>query len=78
MVTIDVPMYLARWHPGQEYLSLGEGLREILQRCSVVRDWAEWREDALWLTLYFTVAVWISIALPLVPPLGGRRHAPRA
>ena len=71
MVSVDVPMYLARWQPGQEYLSLGEGMREILQRCIVNRDWAKWREDALWLTLYFTVAVWISITLPQVPRLKG-------
>lgn len=71
MVTVDVPMYLARWQPGQEYLSPGEGMRELLQRCVVARDWASWREDALWLALYFTVAVWISIALPQVPRLKG-------
>ena len=72
MVTVDVPMYLARWQRGQDYLSLGEGMREILERCIVTRDWAKWREDALWLTLYFTVAVWISIALPHLPGLKGR------
>src|SRR5215510_4057204 len=71
MVTVDVPMYLARWQPGQEQLSLGEGMREIMQRCRVTRDWAKWREDAVWLTLYFTVAVWISIALPQAPSLRG-------
>ena len=74
MVTIDVPMYLARWQPGQEHLSLSDGMREILQRCVVNRDWAKWREDALWLTLYFTVAVWISIALPHLPRLEGKRR----
>ena len=72
MVTVDVPMYLARWEPDQEYLSLGDGMREILERCIVTRDWAKWREDALWLTLYFTVAVWISIALPHLPRLKGK------
>jgi len=73
---IDVPMYLARWQPGQETLSLRDGMREIVQRCVVTRDWAKWREDALWLTLYFTVAVWISIALPQVPSLKERRPRP--
>jgi hypothetical protein len=78
MVVIDVPMYLARWqadlaaaHP---YLSLAEGLGELLERCVVTRDWSAWREDAPWLTLYFTFAVWVSIALPHAPPLhGGQR-----
>jgi hypothetical protein len=71
MVTVDVPMYLARWRAGGEYLPLAAGWGEILQRCIVERDWAKWREDALWLTLYFTVAVWISIALPQIPRLRG-------
>jgi hypothetical protein len=69
MVTVDVPMYLARWQPGQQYLSLADGLREIAERCIVTHDWTKWREDAIWLTLYFTVAVWISIALPRAPRL---------
>jgi hypothetical protein len=73
MVTIDVPMYLARWRDdlaqGDPYLSVAAGLRELLEHCVVTRDWAMWREDAFWLTLYFTVAVWISIALALAPQL---------
>ena len=74
MLTVDLPMYVARWRPGQDYLSLGEGMQEILQRCIVTRDWARWHEDAVWLTLYFTVAVWISIALPQVSRLSGTRQ----
>ena len=74
---IDVPMYLARWQPGQEHLSLGDGMREIVQRCTVDRDWAKWREDALWLTLYFTVAVWVSVALPQVASLKEQPPLPR-
>jgi hypothetical protein len=72
MVTVDVPMYLSRWQAdvaaGREYLSLAQGVDEVLQRCTVTRDWAAWREDVPWLTLYFTVAVWISIAFAHVPP----------
>jgi len=74
MVTVDVPMYLARWQPEQPELALAEGWREILARCSVNPDWSLWREDALWLSLYFTFAVWMSIALPHLPPLRGRRR----
>ena len=73
MIAVDVPMYLSRWQAelaqGMRYLSPGEGLREVLQRCSVTRDWLAWRQDALWLSLYFTYAVWISIALAHAPPL---------
>lgn len=75
MATVDVPMYLSRWQADlaavHEYRSLSEGMRVVLQRCSVERDWAAWRQDVAWLSLYFTVAVWISIALPHAPPLSG-------
>ena len=73
MVSYDVPMYLGRWRAGIpahfNYLSFGQGLDQILERCRVVRDWSAWWQDAVWLTLYFTTAVWISIALAHVPPL---------
>lgn len=72
MATVDVPMYLSRWQAdvaaGREYLSLTQGLAEVLRLCVVTRDWAAWREDVPWLSLYFTVAVWISIAFAHVPP----------
>jgi len=71
MTTVDVPMYVARWHAdlaaGHELLSFDEGLHEVLRRCTVIRRWSAWRADVPWLTLYFTVAVWISIALAHVP-----------
>jgi hypothetical protein len=81
MVSVDVPMYLARWQTdvaeGVRYLSLGAGVEDLLARCVVERDWGAWREDALWLTLYFTIAVWISIALALAPPLAAHGLAGR-
>lgn len=73
MVTVDVPMYFARWQvdlgAGREASSLLEGLRSAVARCEVVREWAAWRDDVPWLTLYFSLAVWISIALAHAPPL---------
>jgi hypothetical protein len=73
MVLADVPMYLARWRAdlaaGHQDLPLLQGLAETLQRCRVVRETSAWRQDIPWLTLYFSVAVWVSIALAHVPPL---------
>ena len=73
MSVVDVPMYVSRWQAdlaaGKTLLTIGDGWREITQRVSVARDWHAWREDVAWLTLYFTLAVWISIALAHAPPL---------
>ena len=73
MAAYVVPMYMRRWRAeGRNegaYLRLDEGLRQVLGRCTVERDWAQWRQDAAWLTPYFTVCVWMSIALVYVPSL---------
>jgi hypothetical protein len=64
-----VPMYARRWRAGGIHLSTRDGLLQVLGRCTIERDWAQWRQDAAWLTPYFTVAVWLSIALAYVPSL---------
>jgi hypothetical protein len=70
MSIVDVPMYLSRWHASRgATVPLEQGLRTLLERCLVRRDWASWREDSLWLSLYFTVGVWISAALAHAPQL---------
>jgi hypothetical protein len=69
MVAYVVPMYLVRWHGGQETLTFTQGLGEILRPCIVQRDWALWWQDAAWLTPYFTICVWFSISLAHVPSL---------
>jgi len=73
MCTVDVPMYALRWRRGQaeggHYLTLDEGLHDSLTRWIVTRRLADWREEIAWMTLYFVVGVWISIAL-IRAPLG--------
>jgi len=77
MVTVDVPMYLSRsTAAGDGGPPLAEGLHTLVARCIVQRDWTAWREDALWLSLYFIVGVWISIALAHAPRLGTSRTRP--
>jgi hypothetical protein len=78
MAAYVVPMYLARWQPAQDYLSLGAGLAQILQRCTLVRDWTLWWQDAAWLTPYFTLCVWASIGLAHLPDLTNREDASKA
>lgn len=62
--------------PGRRhwYLSVREGIRDVLERCIVSRGWTAWSDDMAWLSVYFTLAVWASIALVHVPPLGAARR----
>jgi hypothetical protein len=67
LVTIDVPMYLARWRAvvadGSKLLRPLEGLRDVCTRWVVTHDLAEWKEEMVWMSLYFSAAVWASLAL---------------
>ena len=69
MVVYVLPMYVERWRAGNDSLVFATGARSMLAPCVIDRDWALWRRDALWLTPYFTVCVWFSLALAFVPPL---------
>jgi hypothetical protein len=67
LATVDVPMYVARWRAdvanGRRPLSLREGLSDANVRWVVTRDIAAWREEIPWMSLYFSAAVWASLAL---------------
>jgi hypothetical protein len=67
LMTIDVPMYLSRWRAdvtdGSKLLSPLEGLRDVSTRWVVTHDLAEWKGEIAWMSLYFSAAVWASLAL---------------
>ncbi|MFI5347063.1 MAG: hypothetical protein ACHQ51_11880 [Elusimicrobiota bacterium] len=67
MAAVDIPMYLTRWQAdraaGRAYLSVSAGLHDLATRWVVTRQWQDWRAEMPWMTLYFSVAVWISLAL---------------
>lgn len=69
MVVYVLPMYVERWRAGNDSLVFAPGVRSMLAPCVIDREWTLWRRDALWLTPYFTVCVWFSLALAFVPPL---------
>jgi hypothetical protein len=79
LMTIDVPMYLGRWQAGladgRKLLRPLEGLHDVSTRWVVTRDFAQWKDEIAWMSLYFTAAVWASLALCLVYSLGD--HLPR-
>jgi hypothetical protein len=79
LIAIDVPMYLNRWQHGRagggKILGPLEGLRDASTRWVVTHDFSHWKDEIPWMSLYFTAAVWASLALCLVYSLGD--HHPR-
>jgi hypothetical protein len=79
LVTVDVPMYLARWRAdiadGAKSAPLLEGLRDVSVRWVVAHDIAEWKGEIMWMSLYFSVAVWASLAMCVVYAVGGNLAA---
>ncbi|WP_426615513.1 hypothetical protein [Bradyrhizobium sp. McL0616] len=67
LVTVDVPMYLSRWRAGHaegsRLLGFLEGLHDVSTRWVVTHDVAHWKGELTWMFLYFSAAVWSSLAL---------------
>lgn len=76
MFAVDVPMYWTRWvsdeATGRHYLSLVDGLQDATVRRIVSHRWEDWRTEVVWMSLYFSVAVWLSIGLVHFRVSGGR------
>jgi hypothetical protein len=70
MALVDVPMYFGRWRAdeqaGRAYHGLREGVADSM-RWVVTHRWEDWRPEVLWLSLYFTLGVWISLGLVRLP-----------
>jgi hypothetical protein len=82
LMTVDVPMYLSRWRAdlaaGGKLLGPLEGLRDVSTRWVVTHDLAEWKDEIAWMSLYFSMAVWSSLALCVFYSLGDHHPRPRA
>jgi len=86
MFLVDVPLYWSRWIAdeisGRHYLSLAQGAHDVSARWVVSHRWQDWKHEVVWMSLYFSVAVWISMALAHAPALetqvatGQRRRSP--
>jgi len=67
LMTVDVPMYLSRWRDdvacGRTPLRPLEGLYEVSTRWVVTHDPVHWKGELAWMALYFSGAVWASLAL---------------
>jgi hypothetical protein len=73
MAAVDVPMYWARWvadeAQGRAYFGVLQGAIDASSRWTVTHSWDVWRTEVTWMTLYFSVAVWMSLALVHLPRL---------
>jgi hypothetical protein len=86
MFLVDVPMYWSRWITdevsGRHYMSIAQGAHDASVRWVVSHRWQDWKHEVVWMSLYFSVAVWISVALVHAPALvtqaatGQRKRAP--
>jgi hypothetical protein len=67
LMTIDVPMYLRRWRTEfgdrSKFMRPLAGLYDVSTHWVVTHDLAEWKDEIPWMSLYFSVAVWASLAL---------------
>ncbi len=67
LMVVDVPMYFARWQAdlasGREPLGMAAGLYDVSTRWIVTRDFVQWKDEMAWMALYFSAAVWSSLAL---------------
>jgi hypothetical protein len=68
---VDVPMYWSRSKAdqalGRKYLSLAQGVADVSRRSRVSLRWEDWRSEVTWMTLYFSLGVWVSISLVTEP-----------
>lgn len=79
MVFVDVPMYAARWVAdgldGRHYLTIAAGLHDVATRWTVSYRWQDWQSEVVWMALYFSVCVWLSISLVHASASGSRTDA---
>jgi hypothetical protein len=80
MFLVDVPMYWARWLAdeagGRQSLGVMQGLLDVSEKRVVSHDWNVWKSEVAWMSLYFSVAVWLSIALVHLPMPGRLQPGP--
>ena len=78
MFLVDVPMYWSRWvadeASGRHYLSLSQGVLDTSGRWVVSQQWHVWKSEVIWMSLYFSIAVWLSIAFIHLPALKRQKN----
>ena len=61
MILVDIPMYIQKFKQWDgRYLYLREGLHNSILVRFPKRTWDYWKDEFLWMTLYFSIGVWAS------------------
>ncbi len=67
MFLVDVPTYWARYMAdelhGRAYLTVLQGISDAASHRVVSYRWGDWQSEVIWMSLYFSVAVWLSISI---------------
>jgi hypothetical protein len=70
ILMVDIPLYITRWKIGKRaglrYLRVVEGLKDAVVRRRVTQTCDAWREEVLWMSLYFSAGVWVSLGIIFV------------
>lgn len=70
ILMVDIPLYISRWRIGKRaglrYLRVVEGLKDAGVRRRVAQTSDDWRNEALWMSLYFSAGVWLSLGIIFV------------
>jgi hypothetical protein len=73
----DVPAYWSRWladqSNGHHDLSISQGVIDAWRRRIVSYRWESWKNEMLWMSLYFTLGVWSSVSLVYASIILGRQ-----
>jgi hypothetical protein len=76
----DVPAYWSRWRAdqtnGHQDLSIAQGVIDACRRRIVSHRWELWKNEILWMSLYFTLGVWSSISLVYASIILGEQPVP--
>ena len=79
MFLVDVPMYLSRWFADQAaakpYFTILQGVVDASHRRVVTHSFESWASEMVWMALYFSVAVWISLSLVHLPAADPQKAA---
>jgi hypothetical protein len=71
MFTLDIPTYYSRWRldqlSGKIYTGLGEGLTNLTFHWSTTHNPQDWQGEFVWMVIYFSLAVWVSLAFTQAP-----------